>query len=101
MLFPFYCRYAGTITGIGDVDPVRWPNSYWRSLKVEWDESAASERQERVSLWEIERFNSAAILPPLSLGQNPSQKRRPNKPTLGKISFSRMHTTIHYLSFLP
>ncbi|CAM6045332.1 unnamed protein product [Sphagnum compactum] len=75
-------RYAGTITGIGDVDPVRWPNSYWRSLKVEWDESAASERQERVSLWEIEPFNSVAILPPLSLGQNPSQKRRPNKPTL-------------------
>jgi len=75
-------RYAGTITGIGDVDPVRWPNSYWRSLKVEWDESAASERQERVSLWEIEPFNSAAVLPPLSLGQNPSQKRRPNKPTL-------------------
>jgi len=68
---------------------------------VEWDESVASERQERVSLWEIEPFNSAAILPPLSLGQNPSQKRRPNKPTLGIIPFSRMHTTIHYLSFLP
>ncbi|CAK9857683.1 unnamed protein product [Sphagnum jensenii] len=79
-------RYAGTITGIGDVDPVRWPNSYWRSLKVEWDESVASERQERVSLWEIEPFNSAAILPPLSLGQNPSQKRRPNKPTLDSPS---------------
>ncbi len=68
--------------------------------QVEWDESAASERQERVSLWEIEPFNSVAILPPLSLGQNPSQKRRPNKPTLGKIPFSRMHTTIDHLSFL-
>jgi hypothetical protein len=24
----------GTITGIGDIDPMRWPNSHWRSLKV-------------------------------------------------------------------
>ena len=24
----------GTITGIGDLDPVRWPNSHWRSVKV-------------------------------------------------------------------
>ncbi|CAM6068397.1 unnamed protein product [Sphagnum tenellum] len=75
-------RHAGTITGIGDVDPVRWPNSYWRSLKVEWDESMASGRHERASLWEIEPFSSVATLPPPSLGQNPSQKRRPVRPTL-------------------
>lgn len=24
----------GTITGIADLDPVRWPKSHWRSLKV-------------------------------------------------------------------
>lgn len=24
----------GTITGIGDLDPARWPNSHWRSVKV-------------------------------------------------------------------
>lgn len=24
----------GTITGIGDLDPVRWANSHWRSVKV-------------------------------------------------------------------
>ena len=29
-----YCRYMGTITGTGDLDPIRWPNSHWRSLKV-------------------------------------------------------------------
>jgi hypothetical protein len=81
-LYPFCSRHAGTITGIGDVDPVRWPNSYWRSLKVEWDESMASGRHERASLWEIEPFNSVATLPPPSLGQNPSQKRRPVRPTL-------------------
>lgn len=53
-------RYIGTITGIGDVEPSRWPSSKWRSLKVEWDEHAANERQERVSPWEIEPFISAA-----------------------------------------
>ncbi|KAK6142231.1 hypothetical protein DH2020_022579 [Rehmannia glutinosa] len=25
--------YMGTITGISDLDPVRWPNSHWRSVK--------------------------------------------------------------------
>ncbi|CAM6048775.1 unnamed protein product [Sphagnum compactum] len=83
-------RYAGTITGIGDVDAVRWPNSYWRSLKVEWDESMASGRHERVSLWEIESFNSVATLPPpSSLGQYPSQKCRLARPTLAmKLSWT-------------
>ncbi|VAI55808.1 unnamed protein product [Triticum turgidum subsp. durum] len=47
-------RYMGTITGISDLDPARWPNSHWRSVKVGWDESTAGERQPRVSLWEIE-----------------------------------------------
>lgn len=28
------CSYMGTITGISDMDPVRWPNSHWRSVKV-------------------------------------------------------------------
>ncbi|KAL0396247.1 UNVERIFIED_CONTAM: Auxin response factor 6 [Sesamum calycinum] len=26
-------RYMGTVTGISDLDPVRWPNSHWRSVK--------------------------------------------------------------------
>ncbi|KAA3461820.1 auxin response factor 6-like isoform X2 [Gossypium australe] len=47
-------RYMGTITGISDLDPGRWPNSHWRSVKVGWDESTAGEKQPRVSLWEIE-----------------------------------------------
>jgi len=59
-------RYIGTITGIGDAEPSRWPSSKWRSLKVEWDEHAANERQERVSPWEIEPFISAAGLNHLS-----------------------------------
>ncbi|KAI8551195.1 hypothetical protein RHMOL_Rhmol06G0166400 [Rhododendron molle] len=37
-------RYMGTITGISDItdmDPARWPNSHWRSVKVGWDQSTA------------------------------------------------------------
>ncbi|XP_062218177.1 auxin response factor 5-like isoform X2 [Phragmites australis] len=47
-------RYMGTITGISDLDPVRWKTSQWRNLQVGWDESAAGERRNRVSMWEIE-----------------------------------------------
>ncbi|XP_073394625.1 auxin response factor 6 isoform X4 [Physcomitrium patens] len=61
-------RYMGTITGMGDLDPIRWPNSHWRSLKVGWDESTAGERQRRVSLWEIEPLTTPFLLcpPPLT-----------------------------------
>ncbi|CAA2968416.1 auxin response factor 8-like [Olea europaea subsp. europaea] len=58
-------RYMGTITGIGDLDPVRWPNSHWRSVKVGWDESTAGERQTRVSLWGIERLTTFPMYPSL------------------------------------
>ncbi|KAK7265469.1 hypothetical protein RJT34_33089 [Clitoria ternatea] len=47
-------RYMGTITGISELDPVRWKNSQWRNLQVGWDESTAGERPSRVSIWEIE-----------------------------------------------
>ncbi|GAB4855291.1 Auxin response factor 8 [Ancistrocladus abbreviatus] len=58
-------RYMGTITGISDLDPVRWPNSHWRSVKVGWDESTAGERQPRVSLWEIEPLTTFPVYPSL------------------------------------
>ncbi|KAL6553578.1 ADP-ribosylation factor, Arf Arf6 [Orobanche gracilis] len=61
-------RYMGTITGISDLDPVRWPNSHWRSVKVGWDESTAGERQPRVSLWEVEPLVTFPMYPsPFSL----------------------------------
>ncbi|KAK1301407.1 Auxin response factor 16 [Acorus calamus] len=47
-------RYMGTITGITDVDPIRWKKSQWRNLQVGWDESTTGERRNRVSIWEIE-----------------------------------------------
>ncbi|KAF9620691.1 hypothetical protein IFM89_013991 [Coptis chinensis] len=56
-------RYMGTITGISDLDPSRWANSHWRSVKVGWDESTAGERQPRVSLWEIEPLTTFPMYP--------------------------------------
>lgn len=46
--------YAGTITGIEDLNAACWPNSKWRSLRVNWDEMTNYEQQERISPWEIE-----------------------------------------------
>ncbi|KAL6629175.1 hypothetical protein ACP70R_028940 [Stipagrostis hirtigluma subsp. patula] len=57
-------RYMGTITGISDLDPVRWKNSQWRNLQVGWDESAAGERRNRVSMWEIEPIAAPFFLCP-------------------------------------
>ncbi|XP_047314916.1 auxin response factor 8-like [Impatiens glandulifera] len=74
-------RYMGTITGIGDLDAVRWANSHWRSVKVGWDESTAGERQPRVSLWEIEPLTTFPMYPSLF----PLRMKRPWYP--GASSF--------------
>lgn len=65
-------RFTGTIIGIGDTDPARWPSSKWRSLKVQWDETCAIPRPERVSPWEIEPFVAP---PPLNPQPVPRNKR--------------------------
>ncbi|PIA64122.1 hypothetical protein AQUCO_00201425v1 [Aquilegia coerulea] len=74
-------RYMGTITGISDLDPVRWPNSHWRSVKVGWDESTAGERQPRVSLWEIEPLTTFPMYPSLF----PLRLKRPWHPGLSSL----------------
>uniref|UniRef100_F6HFY5 Auxin response factor n=1 Tax=Vitis vinifera TaxID=29760 RepID=F6HFY5_VITVI len=78
-------RYMGTITGISDLDPVRWPNSHWRSVKVGWDESTAGERQPRVSLWEIEPLTTFPMYPSLF----PLRLKRPWHPGASSLHDSR------------
>ncbi|KAK4440200.1 Auxin response factor 6 [Sesamum alatum] len=80
-------RYMGTITGISDLDPVRWPNSHWRSVKVSWDESTAGERQPRVSLWEIEPLTTFPMYP----SPFPLRLKRPWPP--GLPSFTGIKST--------
>ncbi|KAL5977419.1 ADP-ribosylation factor, Arf Arf6 [Asimina triloba] len=74
-------RYMGTITGISDLDPVRWPSSHWRSVKVGWDESTAGERQPRVSLWEIEPLTTFPMYP----SPFPLRLKRPWPPGLPSL----------------
>ncbi|CAL9082304.1 unnamed protein product, partial [Musa acuminata var. zebrina] len=65
------CRlYMGTIVGISDYDPVRWPNSRWRNLQVEWYEHGYGERPDRVSLWEIETPESIFAFPNVTSSLN-------------------------------
>lgn len=52
-------RCTGLITGISDVDPLRWPGSKWRCLMVRWDDMEV-ERHNRVSPWEIEPSSSVS-----------------------------------------
>ncbi|XP_031503967.1 auxin response factor 19-like isoform X1 [Nymphaea colorata] len=73
-------RYMGTITGISDIDPVRWKNSQWRNLQVGWDESAAGERRNRVSIWEIEPVAAPFFIcpPPFFGSKRPRQPGMPD-----------------------
>ncbi|KAF3451418.1 hypothetical protein FNV43_RR07513 [Rhamnella rubrinervis] len=52
-------RYTGLVTGISDMDPVRWPGSKWRCLVVRWDD-VDTNRHGRVSPWEIEPSGSVS-----------------------------------------
>ncbi|KAE8057220.1 hypothetical protein FH972_013927 [Carpinus fangiana] len=61
-------RYMGTIVGISDLDPLRWPGSKWRNLQVEWDEPGCCDKQNRVSPWEVETPESLFIFPSLTSG---------------------------------
>lgn len=57
-------RNMGTITGINDLDGVRWKNSQWRNIQVGWDESNDGQRRTRVSIWEIEPVTSPFFICP-------------------------------------
>ncbi|KAL8223525.1 hypothetical protein R6Q57_019000 [Mikania cordata] len=70
-------RYMGTITGISDLDGVRWKNSQWRNLQVGWDEATAGERRNRVSIWEIEPVTAPFFMcptPPFYQTKRPRQQ---------------------------
>lgn len=56
-------RFSGTVIGTQDADPVRWPGSKWRCLKVQWDESSPIHRPEAVSPWDVELVLSPTLDP--------------------------------------
>ena len=80
------CRYMGTITGISDMDPLRWKNSQWRNIQVAWDEAAPSERRTRVSLWEVE-----PVIAPFFIYPSPLfTAKRPRQPGVTDDDSSEM-----------
>ncbi|CAA2933995.1 auxin response factor 19-like isoform X1 [Olea europaea subsp. europaea] len=84
-------RYMGTITGISDLDPVRWKNSQWRNLQVGWDESAAGEKRNRVSSWEIEPVTTPFfICPPTPFFHS----KRPRQPGMADDDSSDLDNLI-------
>ncbi|KAL6646180.1 hypothetical protein ACP70R_017788 [Stipagrostis hirtigluma subsp. patula] len=79
-------RYMGTITGVSDLDPVRWKNSQWRNIQVAWDEAAPTERRTRVSLWEIE-----PVIAPFFIYPSPLfTAKRPRQPGITDDDTSEM-----------
>ncbi|MBA0774063.1 hypothetical protein Gotri_009303 [Gossypium trilobum] len=84
-------RYMGTVTGISDLDPVRWKNSQWRNLQVGWDESSAGERPRRVSIWEIEPVVSPFFIcpPPFFRPRFPKQPGMPDDDSDVENAFKR------------
>ncbi|XP_031374124.1 auxin response factor 3-like [Punica granatum] len=50
-------RYSGFISGVSDIDPIRWPGSKWRCLTVRWDNMDAIQCN-RICPWEIESCSS-------------------------------------------
>ncbi|KGN50008.1 auxin response factor 9 [Cucumis sativus] len=70
-------RFSGTIIGAVDISP-HWPNSSWRSLRVQWDEQTSILRPDRVSPWDIEPLTSSAVT---GLSQPISKNKRPRQPT--------------------
>ncbi|GLJ28154.1 hypothetical protein SUGI_0553070 [Cryptomeria japonica] len=69
-------RFTGTIIEIGDSDPLRWPGSKWRYLKVQWDAISAIPQPERVSPWKIEPVLTPSEINPLPKAKN--KRSRPN-----------------------
>ncbi|KAL2471171.1 Auxin response factor 4 [Abeliophyllum distichum] len=65
-------RFCGVVTGVGDMDPYRWPNSKWRCLMVQWDEDIMSNHQDRVSPWDID---FSVPFPHLSIHSSPRMKK--------------------------
>ncbi|KAL1827637.1 hypothetical protein ACET3Z_006049 [Daucus carota] len=65
-------RFSGLVTGIGDLDPYKWPDSKWRCLKVRWDENYSSNHQDRVSPWEIDH---SGLPSSLSIQSSPRLKK--------------------------
>ncbi|XP_023525769.1 auxin response factor 5-like isoform X3 [Cucurbita pepo subsp. pepo] len=93
-------RYMGTIVGISDLDPLRWPGSKWRNLQVEWDEPGCCDKQNRVSSWDIETPESLFIFPSLTSGLKRPLHGETDWGSLVKRPMLRVPENVSYASTL-
>nr|ARR29287.1 auxin response factor 2 [Cyrtomium guizhouense] len=91
--------YAGTITGIEDLNAACWPNSKWRSLRVNWDEMTNHEQRERISPWEIELCVHSQA--PANLSPAPKSKRLRAASTLDLGSRASLESSLSSISSKP
>ncbi|KAL2339329.1 hypothetical protein Fmac_013775 [Flemingia macrophylla] len=70
-------RFSGTIVGVGDDKSTVWPDSDWRSLKVQWDELSSILRPDRVSSWELE-----PLLSTTPANSHPTQRNKRARPLI-------------------
>ncbi|XP_058082233.1 auxin response factor 2-like isoform X3 [Magnolia sinica] len=87
-------RFTGTIIGLEDVEPVKWPGSNWRHLKVQWDETSNIPCPDRVSPWKIEPLAAATSLLPKTKKARANQ--RPSSPELPALGREGMHEPTLY-----
>ncbi|KAL9448662.1 hypothetical protein AB3S75_016034 [Citrus x aurantiifolia] len=71
-------RFSGTIVGVGDCKSSVWPDSEWRSLKVQWDEPSSILRPERVSSWELEPLVATTT----TTNAQPAQRNKRSRPSV-------------------
>ncbi|KFK35371.1 hypothetical protein AALP_AA5G276400 [Arabis alpina] len=69
--------FTGTIVGSGDLSS-QWPASKWRSLQVQWDDTATVQRPDKVSPWEIEPVSPTS--PVSTPAQQPQPKCKRSRP---------------------
>nr|WHM53216.1 auxin response factor 2 [Paeonia lactiflora] len=92
-------RYTGLITGISDMDPVRWPGSKWRCLVVRWDDAEAN-RHSRVSPWEIESSGSSSFSAPCSKRTRTGVAPKPDFPIPNGIGMSDFGESLRFQKVL-
>nr|QDX18302.1 auxin response factor 7-like mRNA isoform X1 [Cymbidium sinense] len=79
-------RFSGTIIGIREKASSSWPDSVWRSLKIQWDEPSSISRPDSVSPWELEPI---VVAPPLITQPTIRSKRaRPPLQASPSLEFS-------------
>ncbi|KAM7495923.1 hypothetical protein LguiA_020337 [Lonicera macranthoides] len=79
-----FTRFTGIVVGSEDIDRIRWPDSEWRRLKVQWD--AASDFRMlpvRVSPWSIAPIGDTKKKSIYS----PSKRARPIDTTTPELPF--------------